>query len=291
MDPSFFLCEDESNYYYLFAENNYYNKFPNEHENNAISSLNIHKTFYSGIHFCGFIKDKEYSEHGTEKGTICSIQKNEIIIYGKKENYIYFRYIKEDNPYLLEVGNIKDIISCKYIKEGIYICAYFILNLIKVDIIAHNYIENGMKGFSKLKAISLDNFIDFDNLVLYETKKEYYKILCASKKETNEIKCTGIYSQAHHDIEKDLYLNAIELQNTLDVSLSQSHQCYLSGFNSEFLLCCENNDKINCFRNNITNFELINKFVINLSGPINNILITNKTDHVIISYKNQEDFR
>ena len=83
LNPSFFLCEDESDYYFLFAENFFYNKIPNEHENNEIASLNIQKTFLSDIHYCGFIKEKEYSEHGTEKGTICSIQKNEIIIYGK----------------------------------------------------------------------------------------------------------------------------------------------------------------------------------------------------------------
>ena len=85
-----------------------------------------------------------------------------------------------------------------------------------------------------------------------------------------------------------MYLYILELQNTLEVSLFQSHQCFLSRFFSEFLLCCGNNDKINCFRNDITNFGIINSFIINLSGSIKNILITNKIDHVIISYKNDD---
>ena len=85
--------EDETDLEIIEYENNI--KYKEKHENNEIASLNIQKTFLSDIHYCWFIKEKEYSEHGTEKGTICSIQKNEIIIYGKWENYIYFNYIKE----------------------------------------------------------------------------------------------------------------------------------------------------------------------------------------------------
>ena len=114
-----------------------------------------------------------------------TIQNNEIVIYGKKEDNLYFKYIKENKSYTLEIDNIKDIISCKLIDSARYVCAYFINNAIKVDILALNYIEIGEKGLSILYTIQLNEFADFDNLILYEVENDpLYKLLCASKKET-----------------------------------------------------------------------------------------------------------
>lgn len=53
------------------------------------------------------------------------------------------------------------------------------------------------------------------------------------------------------------------------------------------MLCCGKNNVITCYRNNINDFRLIDKFSINLRGEITNIIITNKENHVIISYKNE----
>ena len=54
-----------------------------------------------------------------------------------------------------------------------------------LDILALNYIEIGEKGLSILNTIQLNEFADFDNLILYEVENDpLYKLLCASKKET-----------------------------------------------------------------------------------------------------------
>ena len=183
--PSIFLCLDQSNYTFLFAENNYYNKIPNICNDHSINSLSIMASLSNDIQYYGFIRDKYYGYYSTDQNAMSTIQNNEIVIYGKKEDNLYFKYIKENKSYTLEIDNIKDIISCKLIDSARYVCAYFINNAIKVDILALNYIEIGEKGLSILYTIQLNEFADFDNLILYEVENDpLYKLLCASKKET-----------------------------------------------------------------------------------------------------------
>ena len=183
--PSIFLCLDQSNYTFLFAENNYYNKIPNICNDHSINSLSIMASLSNDIQYYGFIRDKYYGYYSTDQNAMSTIQNNEIVIYGKKEDNLYFKYIKENKSYTLEIGNITDIISCKLINSARYICAYFINNTIQVDILALNYIEIGEKGLSILYTIQLNEFADFDNLILYEVENDpLYKLLCASKKET-----------------------------------------------------------------------------------------------------------
>ena len=43
---------------------------------------------------------------------------------------------------------------------------------------------------------------------------------------------------------------------------------------------------IKCYRNNKENFTLIKEFSINLIGNISSVIISNNSDHAIISYIN-----
>ena len=285
LNKNFFLCQDESDYYFFFAEYNYYKKQPNN--NNQITSLTLSKNFPFDIQYLGYIRENENSYYGNSADRMCGIEEDEIIIYGKKGDYVYFNFTKGDS-YLIDFGNIGDKISCKLIRSARYICAYFSDDQIKLNILLHKFIQYNVKGFEIYETIVPQGFSGYDNLILYETNLDFYNILCASKKGAkDEAKCIAVFSEVWYwspgFTKRTFTFNLTHY----DFSLSQTHECYLTGFNSEFLSCCAGNNIINCNRNNKSNFHLINTFSINLLGEISNIIITNKSDHAIISYKNE----
>ena len=285
LSPNFYLCKDESGYYFLFANFNYYSKNPNN-KNNIIESLNLISTLPHNVKYNGFIKEKEYNHYDP----ISKINKNEIIIYGKQEEYLFFKYNKEGNTYKLNINNIGENISCKLVRSSRYVCAYFLNDILEVSTIMLKYISSNNKELEIIQTKQVDECQNFDNLILYDTSVEFYKVLCCSKKITNEYKCLVVIAQVEHyywedSITKDLQLK--NLNTAYTVSLSQIHECYFNDFYNEFLLCCGKNNAITCYRNNINNFGLINQFSINLPGLITNIIMTNKVDYIIISYNNE----
>ena len=58
-----------------------------------------------------------------------------------------------------------------------------------------------------------------------------------------------------------------------EISLFEKHLCYINTVHSEFLLCCEVENKISCYRKN-EKFDLINNFTLYLTGSIPNLIIT-----------------
>ena len=59
LSPNILLCKTELSYYYLFANSNYYSKFPNLQDNDIIRSLNLTMTLPSDIRYEGFIMEKK----------------------------------------------------------------------------------------------------------------------------------------------------------------------------------------------------------------------------------------
>ena len=202
--------------------------------------------------------------------------------------------IEGGNPYLLNIGNIGDIISCKFIRGSRYVCAYFQNNKIYVSIIYRKIIYENYRNSYRLEIFStkvIDDSKDYDILILYDTDEQFYKILCYSNKKNNKPKCNAIYCEIWHHFSwynnyVDGELKKLILEENYSVSLSKIHNCYLNEFINEFLLCCGNDNIINCQRKDINNFNSIDHFSIGLYGEITNIILENKIDHLIISYKN-----
>ena len=244
----------------------------------------------SDVKYKGFIREKKFTDYNP----LSTIQQNEIVIYGIKGDNLYFQYIQANTNYLIKIENIREQISCKFIRSSRYVCSYFINEKMYVSSIILRYISRDQSQLTILENIEVEECNNYDNLILYDTDEEFYKILCCTKKITKEKKCSIIYAEVIvylfiTSITKNL--NLIELNTDYTVSLFKTHNCYLNCFKDEFLLCCGESNNINCFRNNINNFSLINKFSITLSGSITNIIITNKPDHVIISYKNETSIK
>ena len=290
LPSNFYLCKDESSNYFLFANYDYYSKNPKE-KNNKIESLGFIKSLPSDIKYNGFIREKEYKY----ENPLTKIKKDEIIIYGKSQQKIYFIYIKENCYFSINIDKIGDIISCKYIRGSRYACAYFKENKIYLSVIIRKIISyesySNKYGLEIYNTIEIEESQDYDKLFLYDTNEQFYKILCYSSKKNNIIKCCAIYCEIWHKTEKNYVygsLKKIRLKENYKYDLSKLHNCYLNEFNNEFILCCGINNHINCNRNNLNNFNLINQFSISLSGKITNIILENKFNHLIISYNNEE---
>ena len=285
LSPDILLCKDQSNYYYLFANKAYYKKNKQNKDDNIIESLKILESFSLNLEYKGFIREKEFKY----KDPVSPIQKDEIIIYGKSGDKLYFIYIKEKKSYSIEIPNIGEQISCKLIRGSRYACSYFVEDKIYVSTLLLKYKSSSDRELTILQKLQINNQ-NYDNLILFETDHYYYKILCYSKKTNNEIKCNIIYTFVEYYVLLGTISKNLELKNSYSFnkdSLYKTHECYLSIFNGEFLSCCGGKNNINCFRNNIENFNLISIFSINLKGNIDNVIIKNVEDYTIISYKNE----
>ena len=183
-----------------------------------------------------------------------------------------------------------DLISCKFVKSMHYICAYLLSNEIKIIIV--KYINQD----SQPEIVDLDTpiplpeeYSELDNLFLYDTDDELYKILRATKNENRYIQCLAVYIKIEVENDDHSYVaeyNIFELTADYSISYFKKHRCYLTVFNSEFLLCCGGRDIISCYRNQLSDFQIINQFTLNLIGSIESVLITDYSDHAIISYMN-----
>ena len=281
-----FLCKDESSNYFLFSENNYYTATINDGD--KLSSLTLKKTLPSNIKYCGYIRENEFERTIViVPNAVADINKNEIVIYGKKTNYLYFNYITESD-YTINIDNIGDIISCKLIRSSRYVCAYFQNNKIKISMIILVNVNSKQKRLKLDETIEPDGFSGYENFILYDTDDENYKIFCATKTGNSQAKCTAIYVRCIHYSLTNTFskeLNAINLKTSnQDINIPK-HECYMTGFNSEFLLCCGDENDISCERKD-QNFNSIGVFTLILKGEISSLIIKDNSDHAIISYIN-----
>ena len=148
-----------------------------------------------------------------------------------------------------------------------YICAYLLSNEIKIIIVKYINQESEPEVMDLVPSIPLsEENSELDNLILYDTDNELFKILCATKNENQYIQCLAVYIKIA--VENDDYsyveeYNIFELTTDYSISYFKKHRCYLTVFNSEFLLCCGGKDIISCYRNKLSDFQIINQFTLN----------------------------
>ena len=230
LNPNFFLCQDESQYYYLFAGINYYQKFPYIINNKEIEALNVIDSVGINDHIFGCIK---------ENSNIPLITNNEIILYGNNIGTLFFIFTKQS--YVISKENYPaDLTSCKLVKSMHYICAYLLSNEIKIIIVKYINQESEPEVMDLVPSIPLsEENSELDNLILYDTDNELFKILCATKNENQYIQCLAVYIKIA--VENDDYsyveeYNIFELTTDYSISYFKKHRCYLTVFNSVFFI-------------------------------------------------------
>ena len=285
--PPYFLCIDESNNYFLFANNEYFKIYLDSNLNIQYMNKTLSINFDGNTEFFGYIKQNQFNQNHNYNYyyNFISIEKNEIILYGKKGSKINFYYISTGEDYVVinDNDNIGEYISCKFVEDASYICAYYISSNHKVEIDILSLTENNGNKELKLHDNNkiLNDFKDTDNITLFDTNDNRKKILCARETSNNRIKCSKI--EVH--LENPLVVQNIDF-SSINIEMSfDEKKCGFISFYSEYLLCCLINNTITCIRFN-NQFNLINKFSINLHGENTFITIFNNTNYSSIFYQN-----
>ena len=195
--------------------------------------------------------------------------------------------------YPVNIGDIEEHISCKILESSLYICSFSINNQIKLGIFEFGYkkIFNNYK-FEKILEQNIDLFSTHNHAILNDIPEKYDKILCAKNKNSNWIECCYIITPNLDWL--NIILNRPSFQvgklNYYYESLSfKIDNCYFTGFYSEYLFCCGEENYINCYRIN-EKFELINQFQIKMVGKNSYLTIINNKDYASLFYMNENEF-
>ena len=222
------------------------------------------------------------------------VEVNEIIFYRKTDDKIYFYFLLENKHYYVLFGDIDEQVSCKLIQDAIYICAFTENNNIKLKILSLIYLENGKnspKDFKVLTTTEVDNFSNNDNVILYDTINQNYKVLCAREIINNSIKCIEIEFSITYDT-NDLtftvnYIKYYDIINSYETSYSfKEDNCNFTNYNSEYLICCGITDSIVCDIRDI-DFSLLNSFSLAIEGKNRNITFEKFDGNIKLIFSNE----
>ena len=89
LNSTVLLCQDESLFYYLYGEPYFYNKTPYIENNTTIKSISKKRTLRF-VECFGCFKEIQYSYNGINN----NIKKDEIVIYGKLLQEIFFLFYR-----------------------------------------------------------------------------------------------------------------------------------------------------------------------------------------------------
>ena len=289
-DPNFFICIDESNKYFLLAKNKYYNieLDYSQFKINSYSSYNIKLS--DNIAYSGYIKHYKFKQKSNIVGARCGVDKNEIIIYGTKDNKIYFHFVNKKEGF--SFGNFNRLrinISCKLIEDVKYICAYFEGSKLKIGVFLHVFILiNFVKspGIHRYEEKEMNDFSNCDNPIISDTLDKNCKILCVLDK-NNEIRCKKIYvTITQVGVVFLPIITIVSISDYYDYLSFNIGYCYLTGFYSEYLFCCTTTNIITCKRLD-KNFDKINEFNINIEGENSYLTIMNNINSAVLFFMNK----
>ena len=95
LNSTVLLCQDESLFYYLYGETSFYNKTPYIENDTTIESVSKIRGLYN-VQCFGCFKEIQYSDNGINN----DIKKDEIVIYGRLNDKIFFFIISISLLYL-----------------------------------------------------------------------------------------------------------------------------------------------------------------------------------------------
>ena len=195
--------------------------------------------------------------------------------------------------YNVNFGEIDENVSCKLLKESIYVCAFSKLGKVKLKFLVLVYLEDANSENLELRDMAnldISDFSNHDSAIFYNTSDSDYKIICARNKINNNIKCIAIKFDVSYSYETSLLtcnLNYYEINDYQATYLFKEDNCNFTEYNSEFLICCKKSDGIICDRRN-QKFLLIDRFNLELQGIITNLTLVTTEDNIKITYSNEE---
>ena len=217
----------------------------------------------------GANSDYKYTGYMLKKYNALSL----IILYGKKNDNLYFILLNSGKTQFISIGNFDGNFSCKYIEDNLYFCAFSTNNILRLKYFILNFSENKKKD---IETEEYPAFIVHDNIILYDTSNNKNKMLCAKKINNSEIECIILvisYTKNEGEI-SSVSTKFIDIdKNEYKINFSYEHDnCNYTIFNSEYLICCGKTDIIYCERRKM-DLQLIDLFNITFPGKIKNLTI------------------
>ena len=289
---NFFMYSDELNNNYLLIDNKiYFSKIDHEQYN-----FKFIQNFPSDIKQIGFINkllcvnmangmcpNQVFYPPSSSTPNPCFIIPNPcFIIYWKGNNVLCFYDfdINPENPYHKSIEYNFDEASCQLINEDIYICAFLFYERIYFEIFG---LQNSNLDIKKNTDLNR-----YENIILYDTSNNGYKILCARNKDSFNIDCFQIEIVFPNPPNKEYDINIINMKkNEYNIAFSYNEDnCNYTKYNSEYLICCGKTDIIYCERRD-KDLQLIDLFNITFPGKIRNLTVeNNKNEFVKLIYNN-----
>jgi len=242
----------------------------------------------SNIKFTDYIMHIEYRGTTKQKDNMCKIDSNENIFYRKDGQNLYFYYKYMGKSFSVNFGDIDEQVSCKVIKEALYVCAFSQNSQIQLKFLVLIYYENLNAEARELKVIdtiSVFKLNNHDNAILYNTSDSNYKILCGRNVQYNDIKCCAIEFNFEYTPGMSSFtttpFTAYDIATGYETSfLYNEDYCNSVKFNSEFLVCCKKDNNIVCDRRDENQFLLINRFNLEFPFQISNVSLEKGEDNL-----------
>ena len=258
---------DESNNNYIFAKDKYIQVTFNEE---TISYNVIEKPTWeymeypdSSVH----IGSMAETSTGALDSCLCSIEENEVIIYGKKgSSSLVLTFLKKKVSYTFDnIGdNIEDKIDCKIFQKGYYFCAFTSLNSVKVLFFSH-IIYGGICGLTSgilnpLKTHTYVQLFDYDN-------QKY--LICAKSVNSNNnninIECQSFGLKKNNECSVPSVINRTPILN-FTTSSEINQDLILNHFGGENLYCYGEIGFIKCYRVAARTNYIVNTFTLEIPG-------------------------
>ena len=211
------------------------------------------------------------------------VQDDDFAIYGFYNEQLFLSIKSEQTHSSIQIEQINDKLSCKFIVDNIFVCAIAIDN--RVELFCLKY--QNKEPLTRLEnTFFIDDLIEFSIIALYDTTNANVKIICYIK-EISFMRCQFLRIEITDGEQIEFNFlgdENIKFDHPLD-DFSENN-CYFLEFNSEYLFCSAILEVIYCFRINKDSYDTIRYSKIESSGQNSHLTIKSNNDFITLFYMN-----
>ena len=256
--------------------------------------------------YIGYIQESEYKGNTNKyKNCKCEKKKDEIIIYGKKDNnrivFSFANGYRANYAVLIDYcTDIEEKILCRKVLDTYYSCflacngAVFLQNLI---FWTKNQGNTTNCEISKIHKVSFKLFKSHTEIQTFQVT-DTKEILCAKNINNKMIECAEVNFGQTETVSSSQCSYAMTITCNFLFSYPPTEEnevsCDFKSFANEYLFCCGETNFIKCLRLKIVNvtnnnWSCFDTFNLDLQGEKNNInILTSSSSFVSIFYNSNQ---